>query len=153
MHKGADEVAPTARRRNVSGTQQYDDRKKQEAEEIFRLSADNVSEKEAEDCARGTEKKISRLEAAVPPPLLKLWEDIKILYGLLHDYLAGRYTDVPWKVIAAVVGALLYFVSPVDAIPDFIPGAGYLDDAGVLVLCLKMIEDDLGKYRLWRKKQ
>lgn len=37
---------------------------------------------------------------------------------------------------AMIIGALGYFISPVDAIPDFIPGIGYSDDLAVLVFIL-----------------
>lgn len=37
--------------------------------------------------------------------------------------------------IAAIIGALGYFISPIDAVPDFLP-AGLLDDAGVLATAI-----------------
>lgn len=37
------------------------------------------------------------------------------------------------KCIAVVLGALLYFISPLDLIPDWIPVVGYLDDLAILL--------------------
>jgi uncharacterized membrane protein YkvA (DUF1232 family) len=52
----------------------------------------------------------------------------------LYYCLIDRDTP-PWaKTI--IVGALGYFIFPVDAIPDFIPGAGYSDDLGALAFAL-----------------
>jgi len=43
-------------------------------------------------------------------------------------YHVARDPRVPWTVKAAVVGTAVYLASPIDLIPDWIPGAGYLDD-------------------------
>lgn len=77
----------------------------------------------------------------------------KSMFGLVRDYFSGDYNTVPWKTIAAVVGALLYVLMPLDLIPDFIPIAGYLDDAGVIAACLTMVNDDLVEYEKWKLHQ
>src|SRR5680860_175375 len=65
----------------------------------------------------------------------------------IQNYL---YKDVPWLVIASIGGSLLYVLSPIDLIPDFIPFVGYLDDALVFAACLKFAQQDLEKYREWK---
>ncbi|MFV8572083.1 YkvA family protein [Marinobacter sp. SBS5] len=77
--------------------------------------------------------------------------DIKLMFSLIRDYWNGRYRTVPWKTIAAVAGALLYVLNPLDIIPDLIFGFGFIDDAGVVALCLKLIESDLHKYAAWKE--
>lgn len=77
--------------------------------------------------------------------------DIKLMFSLIRDYWNGRYRTVPWKTIAAVAGALLYVMNPLDLIPDLIFGFGFLDDAGVVALCLKWVESDLHKYAAWKE--
>ncbi|WP_323750159.1 YkvA family protein [Marinobacter sp.] len=77
--------------------------------------------------------------------------DIKLMFSLIRDYWKGRYRTVPWKTIAAVAGALLYVLNPLDLIPDLIFGFGLLDDAGVVALCLKLVEADLHKYAAWKE--
>jgi len=69
---------------------------------------------------------------------------------MVRDYLKGNYRSVPWKSIAAIAGALLYVLNPLDVIPDFILAFGFLDDAGVVALCLKMVESDLHRYAAWQ---
>lgn len=71
------------------------------------------------------------------------------LFSLLNDYLDERYTNVPYSTLLLVVCGLLYFISPIDAIPDFIPIAGYADDLAVILGCCKLIKDDLRRYVLW----
>ncbi len=73
---------------------------------------------------------------------------MKTLFQLVQDYARGNYREIPWWSIGAVITALGYILMPLDSIPDFIPVAGYLDDALVLKLCLDMIARDLQQYRL-----
>jgi uncharacterized membrane protein YkvA (DUF1232 family) len=77
--------------------------------------------------------------------------DIKLMFSMLRDYWNGSYRDVPWKIIAAVAGALLYVLNPLDFIPDLIIGIGFVDDVGVVALCLKLVESDLHKYAAWKE--
>ncbi len=74
----------------------------------------------------------------------------KIMIGMLKDVKNGIYPQVPWFTIATVVMALLYILNPLDIIPDFIPGLGYIDDMAVLSLGIGWIESDLHRYLDWK---
>lgn len=87
----------------------------------------------------------------VPGKFMKLVNQVKLLFGMIRDYWKGEYKDVPWSTIAAAVGALVYFLSPVDLIPDVIPVIGYIDDAAVVALAVKFVQDDLRKYCTFKK--
>lgn len=78
-------------------------------------------------------------------------DDVQILFSLVRDYANGSYREIPWNIIASVGGALLYVLSPIDLIPDFIPIVGYLDDAAVIAFCLTLIEKDLAAYKVWKR--
>ena len=67
-------------------------------------------------------------------------------YQLIRAYIRGDYREVPWGSIASLAAALLYVLNPMDMVPDFIPFFGFVDDASVLLLCLKLIGKDLDKY-------
>ena len=82
--------------------------------------------------------------------LKRYMDDAKILFSLLRDYANGSYRNVPWNIIASVGASLLYVLSPIDLIPDFIPVLGYLDDAAVIAFCLNLIEKDLAAYKAWK---
>ncbi|WP_297798449.1 YkvA family protein [uncultured Marinobacter sp.] len=77
--------------------------------------------------------------------------DIKLMFAMIRDYWNGSYRDVPWKSIAAIAGALVYVLNPLDVIPDLLVGIGFLDDAGVVALCLKLVESDLHRYAAWKE--
>ncbi len=55
--------------------------------------------------------------------------------------------DVPKRVKIIVIGALAYFIAPIDAIPDFVAGIGYTDDLGALMAALLQaslyVDDDV----------
>ena len=80
-------------------------------------------------------------------------DDAQLLFNLLRDYASGNYREVPFNVVAAIGGALLYVLSPLDLIPDFIPIVGYLDDAAVIAFCLNLIEKDLISYKVWKAER
>ena len=79
--------------------------------------------------------------------LSKFMKDVKLYFKMLSDVFSRRYTRVPKGTVAAIVGTLLYVLSPVDVIPDVIPVVGYLDDAAVLALCLKFVKHDVDEYK------
>jgi len=62
----------------------------------------------------------------------------------LVNYMRDRY--VSWHRKAIVVGALIYFITPIDTIPDLIPLFGYLDDLGVIAALLKFLGSELIPY-------
>lgn len=77
--------------------------------------------------------------------------EVRLMFSMLSDYWQGNYREVPWKSIAAIAGALIYVLNPLDAIPDLILGFGFIDDAGVVALCLKLVESDLLRYAAWKE--
>jgi len=78
---------------------------------------------------------------------------IKFLLMMLKDYWNGEYREVPWGIIASIVVVLIYILSPIDLIPDFIPGAGYIDDVGLLGFVWKFISYDVEKYCQWKRRK
>lgn len=60
----------------------------------------------------------------------------KVLDPALRLYYAAQDKDTPKWARATIIGALGYFIFPVDAIPDVIPVLGYSDDLSVLVAAL-----------------
>ncbi len=108
-----------------------------------RVSEDEIRNLLAkEDGVKGYFKSIKSLK--------KYWDDICLIFPLLKDWITGKYTKVPWSVIASLVGAILYLLSPLDLCPDFIPVAGYLDDATVFGLAISFAKDYLEEYKAWK---
>ncbi|GHA41267.1 hypothetical protein GCM10007103_23370 [Salinimicrobium marinum] len=82
--------------------------------------------------------------------LKKFTELGKLMFGLLSDFRKGDYTKIPWFSVAAIGMALLYVFNPLDIVPDFLPGVGYVDDFLILTVVLRFIETDLHEYLDWK---
>jgi uncharacterized membrane protein YkvA (DUF1232 family) len=83
----------------------------------------------------------------------RLIQDFRLLFSLINDYRKGVYRDVSiWSVLMFSF-AIIYIICPIDIIPDFMLGFGQIDDAVVLLLCLKILEKDLYKYRGWKNRE
>ncbi|MBS0152870.1 MAG: DUF1232 domain-containing protein [Nitrospira sp.] len=82
-----------------------------------------------------------------------LWADLPLLFRLLKAWKQGSYGGLSVRTIASIAVSILYVLSPVDAIPDFIPGIGLIDDAAILTLLLHSLAQDLAAFRLWEQNR
>jgi uncharacterized membrane protein YkvA (DUF1232 family) len=64
----------------------------------------------------------------------------KVIYCAILLYCVLKSPSVPEKYKFMIIGALGYFILPVDLIPDFIPVTGYADDLSALIACYKMVK-------------
>ncbi|AZL67511.1 MULTISPECIES: YkvA family protein [Pseudomonas] len=87
------------------------------------------------------------------PKLGQLREDVRLMQALCLAWWRGEYRAVSPKALVTIVAGLLYFVSPLDAIPDWLLGVGLLDDIAVLGWVLKTVADELSRFRAWRDSQ
>ncbi len=68
---------------------------------------------------------------------------------MIRSYVKKDYEDVSMTEIVFIIAALLYFVSPIDIIPDGIPVVGFIDDAIVAGIVVKWCQEDIDKYMTW----
>ena len=112
--------------------------------------------KEAEELLKDEdrmERFLERLERKLEkvPVVGKQLSNIPMLVSLVRSYIRKDYRDVPQGSIIAIVSALIYFLSPIDLLPDSIPVLGYVDDAAVFAFVWKMVADDIEEYRKWQE--
>lgn len=102
--------------------------------------------------ALGLVDRASRKAEKHPKALAKVKEDLFTLFRLVKAWATGRYRRIPVRSILLAIGAIVYFVWPIDAIPDWIVAAGYLDDAAVIAWVVNGIRKDLGEFRAWERR-
>lgn len=76
---------------------------------------------------------------------------VPVFISLVRAYIKKDYRDIPLGSIIAIVSSLIYFASPIDLLPDGIPGIGYVDDAAVIAFAWIMVEDDVEEYKRWQE--
>lgn len=124
--------------------EQVEEKIEAHAEEAQELLEDNDK---MERFLEQLERKLNKV-----PKVGKYIASIPMLISLVRSYAKKDYTDIPLGSMIAIVCALIYFLSPVDLIPDVVPGVGYLDDTAVIASVLALIKDDVDQYEEWQKK-
>ncbi|MDB5241702.1 MAG: hypothetical protein JWP57_2327 [Spirosoma sp.] len=76
-------------------------------------------------------------------------EQLGIVTRLLKAYASGEYRQLPWKTLIRIIAVLIYFVSPIDILPDFLPIIGLTDDIALMLWLFSGMSDDIEKFRQW----
>ena len=75
----------------------------------------------------------------------------KLLLEMVKDHWNGNF-KINSASLTIIIGAIVYVVSPLDAIPDMIPVLGWIDDIAVLGFALSKVQSVLNKYRAYKEK-
>ncbi len=84
-----------------------------------------------------------------PGALRRLRGELAALLRMLWSWLQGRYPSVPRRTLLSSLAALVYFVNPLDLVPDVLPLLGLADDAVVLAWVLAQVRRDLELFKAW----
>lgn len=102
----------------------------------------------ARDLCAKTSKKLANI-----PYVGGAFEDTAIACDMIADYVDGKYREVPIASIITMLAAIIYLVNPIDIIPDIVPVLGQADDAAVLLLAFRAIDNDIQSYAAWKAEQ
>ena len=72
---------------------------------------------------------------------------------LAKAYALGHYREIPWKTMLLLLGAIIYFINPLDLLPDVIPIAGLTDDFAVLIWVYNALGTEIEKFQEWESSQ
>ena len=95
-----------------------------------------LSSKETDELNQSVDKKIASSKKSI----FKILSHLKALKKYMMD------GDVRWYRKSVVIAALVYFITPFDAMPDFAPLLGYLDDIGVIAWTIKFLGNEINSY-------
>ncbi|HET9503968.1 MAG TPA: YkvA family protein [Hymenobacter sp.] len=79
------------------------------------------------------------------------WETLQSLFRLIKLSISGEYTELPTSTVVGAVAVLIYFISPIDLIPDFFPVIGLLDDMALIAWFSTSIKHELDKFHAWEQ--
>ena len=80
-------------------------------------------------------------------------EQLQLLIELLQVYASGEYRDISKETMITVAAAVIYFLVPLDVVPDFLLGWGLVDDAAIISYVLSQISDELDAFKQWRAQR
>ena len=113
-------------------------------DEKSKKMAEEYSKQYSEENVKKIKDKMGRYNKG---PLQEIWDNVLALWDLLKDPNAGIAAK------ATAIGALLYMISPVDAIPDIIPGVGIIDDVAIITAAVASLAATLVKYKKKRDEE
>lgn len=76
---------------------------------------------------------------------------IQILVRMIRAHFNGTYSAFSTSTILSLVFALVYFITPVDLIPDFIPVLGLTDDISLVYFIFKSLAEDILRFKTWEE--
>ena len=76
----------------------------------------------------------------------RLKEQTQLLYHYLCDIAMGRYKDYNVSSLLYLVAAVIYLITPIDFMPDFLP-TGLVDDSAIILWVLNVTGDELARYK------
>ncbi|WP_206512968.1 YkvA family protein [Larkinella soli] len=78
-------------------------------------------------------------------------DQINLLVRMVRAYAKGEYRSLPSKTLVRLVAVLIYFVSPLDFLPDVLPVLGLTDDIALILWLVSSIGDDIEKFSQWER--
>lgn len=117
----------------------------EDVEKRFRESREKIKEADVYEVLNKAGGKIEKLAGSASEEARKLAKQVKLLYMMLRDSVSGKF-KAPWVTISSLTACLLYVISPIDLVPDFVAGLGLVDDLLVVALCVSLVKMDLRRY-------
>jgi uncharacterized membrane protein YkvA (DUF1232 family) len=128
----------------------YKDKDLEKEQELYEGKARNYLDPEK---AEALLQKAIRKANDKKGSLGEVWEKLQLFFELIKAYFKGEYRNVSKGTILTILGAIIYFVSPIDMVPDFIVGLGILDDAAVIGFAIKKISVELEDFQRWKQEE
>lgn len=95
--------------------------------------------------------KLNRSDNIITSKVVK--EKFLLLGRMLKAYATGKYQVQSLKFLVILIAAVIYFVNPIDIIPDFIFGIGLTDDLAILTWVFQAAAQEIDAYTKWEQEQ
>lgn len=95
-------------------------------------------------------KALNKIQEQGKGPIIdQIRNKLLIFGGLIKSYATGEYRDIELKNLVIILGSMIYFISPIDFIPDILPMVGFADDIALLTFAYNSVASEIEKYELW----
>lgn len=122
------------------------------SDRTFGRSAANKVVQDAEKTTRLLNSALKKSEGLSDKSLGELWGYFRALLRMIEASVRRRYVGASWQSLALAVGAIIYFVNPLDFIPDIAFLGGLLDDVTILSYVLRQIKGEIEQFLLWEQQ-
>ena len=82
--------------------------------------------------------------------LLKVKDHLILMRDYLSDIATGKYKEYDGKKLIIIVAAIIYVVTPIDFLPDFIP-PGWIDDVSIVAWAIKEASEEMERYNKYKE--
>jgi uncharacterized membrane protein YkvA (DUF1232 family) len=95
-------------------------------------------------------KALNKIQEQGKGPIIdQIRNKLLIFGGLIKSYATGEYRGIELKNLVIILGSMIYFISPIDFIPDILPMVGFADDIALLTFAYNSVASEIEKYELW----
>lgn len=105
-------------------------------------------EKKVVELVQNVGKKLTRL--AENPKVKLLTQPIQIFIRMIKAHFSGE-RKISLGTLGLLVLAMVYFISPIDFIPDFLGFFGFADDLSIVLAVYAKVKDEVEDFLDWEK--
>jgi len=118
---------------------------------IFEKNVKHITSKDEQKVLDKIDEEISKLQSLIEEKPSSKTEELISNSKLLTEIIRCQDFPITESSRKWIVFGLNYLISDIDIIPDSIPGIGYLDDALVISWIKQLVDDDITRYKIFKK--
>lgn len=85
------------------------------------------------------------------PSVQSIFSELILFIEFVESYRANQYRSISPATLFTAAFGIIYLLSPIDLLPDYIPFLGWIDDIAILRVIIEVIRTDLRKFRIWKE--
>jgi uncharacterized membrane protein YkvA (DUF1232 family) len=124
----------------------------EKAKTLFGKQVDMIvrQEQKVVELVKNVGEKLSNL--AHNPKVRKLTEPLQVFIRMIKAHFKGQH-KIEFSTLGLIVLALVYFISPIDLIPDFLGAIGFVDDLSVVLAVYAKLKNEVEQFLEWERTQ
>ncbi|GAB3221999.1 DUF1232 domain-containing protein [Algoriphagus aestuariicola] len=122
------------------------------AKALFGKQVDMIvrQEQKVVELVQNVGEKLAKL--AQNPKVKRLTEPVQIFIRMIRAHFKGEH-KISFGTLGLIVLAMVYFLSPIDFIPDFLGFFGFADDLSIVLAVYAKVKDEVEVFLEWEKSK